>query len=533
MKRINILAYALLGVLFISSCVNMDTYPEGSTVTSEQKANIVKADPSKAAAGVNAIFAQFNQYMGVTGSRHNDIGYPSIMLFTDADGMDMVSQDNGYNWIGNGLDYADHIITSYETQIIWNTLYKMIYAANTVIAGIKDPQEPETKYNLAQGLAARAFEYWILAQLYQFNYADHKSSPCVPIVTDENSNDVAINGAARSTVEEVYAQIMSDLNKAVTYLDEAGIKPADKRYIAADVAYGLRARVNLTMENWSAAAADAQKAIEKAQARGLYPYTIAEASTPAFMDSKDHNFMWAIVVAETDRVVTSGIVNWPSHMGSFNYGYCWYAGGQHINKALFNTIPTTDARRGWWTDENCYSPNLTEEMDYVINSYVEYDPYVQVKFAPYKNEMYCEVNANDIPLMRVEEMYLIKAEAEAMQNQGAAAKNTIEGFVQTYRDPAYTFTASTQQAMRDEIWRQRRIELWGEGLSWYDIMRMKKDVDRRGCGYPDATSVLWIKSGDNALLWRLPEKEINANPALTEADNNPAVAKPTPVEDID
>lgn len=38
--------------------------------------------------------------------------------------------------------------------------------------------------------------------------------------------------------------------------------------------------------------------------------------------------MWGIIISETDRVVTSGIVNWISHMGSFNYGYANFSGGK-------------------------------------------------------------------------------------------------------------------------------------------------------------------------------------------------------------
>ena len=132
---------------------------------------------------------------------------------------------------------------------------------------------------------------------------------------------VAVDGAERATVEAVYAQIMADLDKAVQLFTDAkagGVKRADKRYFDLGVVLGLRARVNLTMENWSAAAADAQAAID---ASGATPYTIAQVSVPTFMDSNDAAWMWGDVIKETDRVVTSGIVNWASHTGSLNYGY--------------------------------------------------------------------------------------------------------------------------------------------------------------------------------------------------------------------
>ncbi|MBQ2856909.1 MAG: RagB/SusD family nutrient uptake outer membrane protein [Bacteroidaceae bacterium] len=533
MKAKYILSSAILSGILATSCVDLDTAPMSAYVTTDQKTEIVESDPTKAEAGVNAIFSQFNVYMGVTGSRHNDFGYPSIMLFSDANGHDIVSQDNGYNWISSSMEYSDRVYTSNESKIVWNTMYSMIYSANNVVASVVDPQDPTAKYYLGQALSSRAFNYFILAQLYQFNYADHKSSPCVPLVTDENALTVAVDGAGRATVEEVYSQIMADLNRAIELFTDAkagGVKRADKRYFDLGVALGLRARVNLTMENWSAAAADAQAAID---ASGATPYSIAQVSVPTFMDSNDAAWMWGDVIAETDRVVTSGIVNWASHTGSLNYGYANFSGGFQINKALYNTIPDSDVRKGWWTDENGISRNLDEEQQDFMTNFCGYAPHTHVKFAPYNNEVYTSTNAGDIPLMRVEEMYLIKAEGEAMSGNTAAGKTTLENFVKTYRDPEYTCAAASAQEMQDEIWRQRRIELWGEGLSWYDIMRLNKDVDRRGGAYPDVTMVYHIPAGSDILLWRIPESEIQANPAMEESDNNPSASKPEPVVDYE
>ena len=534
MKKIFNLSFALALSLSFCACTKMmETAPEGYYVTSKQKAEITTANPDMVSAGVNGIFAQFSTYMSVTGDRHNDFGYPSVMLFTDGDGIDVLSQDNGYNWVSGGLDFSERVYTSYESEIIWKTLYSMIYTANTLASTVVDPEEPETKFYLAQALGTRAFSYWVLAQLYQFNYVDHKSSLCVPIVTEANAGDVAMNGAPRATVEAVYTQILADVNKAIELLEGSGMSAPDKRYIGLDVAYGLRARVDLTMENWASAADFAKKAIEVSSSS---PYTIAQASRPAFTNAKDNSFMWGILIAETDRVVTSGIVNWLSHMGSFNYGYCWYAGGRQINNKLFESIPDTDVRKCWWIDSECYSPMFDSQpdgadLDYVINTYVEYPPYTQVKFAPYKDELLSETNAVDMPLMRIEEMYYILAEGLAMSGNTTDAKIELDKFVKDYRDPSFEFVIGDKKAMQDQIWNQRRIEFWGEGLAWFDIMRLKKDIDRRGLGYPDATSVLNIKYGDNIMLWRLPECEIQANPAIEESDNNPVAPQPTPVPD--
>lgn len=533
MKSFNKYILVAVSALLLNSCVDMDTFPQGDIVTSDQKEDVVANDPTKAEAGVTAIFAQFSTYMAAipANSRHNDIGYPAIMLFTETNGYDYLSSDNGYNWTGNSLDFNDRNFAGNESKIVWNTLYQMIYVTNNVVGSI-DPttQDPTAQFYLGQALAARAFDYWVLAQLYQFNYADHKSALCVPIVTNENALIVPIEGVKRSTVEEVYTQISSDINRAVELLtnaQDAGEKRRDKRYIDLGVAYGLRARINLTMEKWSEAASDAKQAISVS---GATPYTIENVSVPTMSRVTDASWLWGIVVAETDRVVTSGIVNWPSHNGSLSYGYANYSGSHQINKTLWNSIPVSDVRKGWWLDTDTLSKNLNEDYQaYVFEN--GYAPYTHVKFGPYNDEVGTATNANDIPLMRVEEMYLIQAEAEAMSGTGNA-KSTLENFVKAYRDPEYVCKATSPAEIQEEVYRQRRIELWGEGLAWFDIMRLKKSIDRRGAGYPDASMVFNIPANDGILLWRIPEIEINANKLLEASDNNPSAPFPTPVADI-
>ena len=126
MKTKYIFASCLLASMTWTGCQEIDTFPEGGTVTSDQKEEIAEKNPERAEAGVNAIFALFSQYgpnenaLGVL--RHNDFGYPTIMLATDANGADVVSDNNGYNWAGNSLTYEDRSYTSYECQMVWNDL---------------------------------------------------------------------------------------------------------------------------------------------------------------------------------------------------------------------------------------------------------------------------------------------------------------------------------------------------------------------------------------------------------------------------
>ena len=128
--------------------------------------------------------------------------------------------------------------------------------------------------------------------------------------------------------------------------------------------------------------------------------------------------------------------------------------------------------------------------------------------------------------MRVEEMYLIKAEAEAMSGQDG--KKTLEDFIKKYRNEGYVVSNSDIQ---EEVFLQRRIELWGEGLNWFDVMRLNKGVDRRGAGFPNDNMIFNIAPTDPILLWPIPQAEIQANQALSAADQNPTSTTPKPVED--
>lgn len=537
--RYRILTAAAL-VALLASCEEMDLAPEGNTLTESKKSEVYANDASKGFSSVSGAYMKMTALLpnedAIGAKAHNDFGYASVMLITDASGEDMVSTVIGYNWFSNEVSFTDRSSSSYISKMMWNDLYSYVFSANTIVSSIDEATESATQQlNLAQGLSLRAFAYSQLAQIYQFNIVGNEDKPCVPLITDENANQAAQDGATRAKVSEVYDQIFSDLDKAIKLLtsaQEAGEARKDKRYVDLATAYGLRARANLVCRKWAEAAADATSAIESAKKSGIEPASIADVAKPTFSSVSEKNWMWGTIVNETDETVNSGIVNWISHIGSLNYGYANYTGGFRISKKLFDTIASTDVRKGWWLDAEGNSANLSDDIQNAFAEYAEgpnvseyYAPFTSVKFGPYNDVVGTDKNANDIPLMRVEEMYLIKAEGEAMSGGNGLA--TLNDFVKTYRDPAYSFTGSDIQA---EIWRQRRIELWGEGMSWFDRMRYNAGINRKGCGF--ASTYVYVMDGNDAnLLWAIPEAEINSNPALSTADQNPSGGAPSPVTD--
>ena len=78
--------------------------------------------------------------------RHNDIGYPTVMLCLDSNTEDVVSDNNGYNWTGYDLTFEDRENTSLEGQMVWNDLYSIVFAANNVVGSI-DEKKQKTPMN--------------------------------------------------------------------------------------------------------------------------------------------------------------------------------------------------------------------------------------------------------------------------------------------------------------------------------------------------------------------------------------------------
>lgn len=546
MKMNNRYFAALLGgtMLLTTSCSDLDTNPSGSTMGDGQLNEVLSQDPSKLKSEVSGMYANMIEYGAITQwygtgqPRHYDFGYASTMMMMDASGQDEPSQVSGYNWYNKPLRFVDRTANSETTYFIWNQCYKNIKVANDVLKSVDlENLSDVAKSYVGQAYAMRAFEYFTLIQIYQFSYKGHEDAAGVPIVTEKTAEAEA-NNNPRAAVKDVYKQIMDDLNTAIDYLTDSR---SAKSEINRQVAYGLRARVNLVMQNWSDAAADAKKAAE-----GYTPLSKDAAAAPGFNDVSASNWIWGNIVDESNDIVQSGILNFPSMMCSFTgNGYSPTYACRMINSKLWKEIPSTDVRKGWWIDENLNSPIINpkyvvhqgdEDEDGNVVKYLAVynqtgdevaditEPYTNVKFGAYKNQYGNELNACDIPLMRVEEMILIQAEATAMGGNVEEGKRILENFVRTYRDPSYTCNATTAEGVQDAVWFQRRVELWGEGFSFTDLLRLKKPLDRTGANY-EVSVRFKLPAESPIFLYLIPEDEENHNEALV-GNNNPVVAVP-------
>ncbi len=450
-------------------------------------------------------------------SRHSDFGFASVCMFLDSRGQDFIGPDDVYNWFsvwGDPAHWRDTWTpTSTRTTAgladyqIWNTCYKTIGACNYVIATHTSGSEAD-QYEVAQAKAMRAFEYMQLAQAYQAAYSDNSLSlPCVPLVTEPLLQYMVLAQPV-ATVAQVYAQIKKDLDDAISGLQ--GFVRADKSAINRAVAFGLRARYNLWTHHYEQAASDAEQALLLS---GATPLSIAEANQPGFADASAHNVLWANIINEEDAVIQAGddaIINWVSHMSTlYQQGYSGVVGAtRSIASALYNEIPASDVRKGWWLNENLESP-LLDAPGYnaakaAIQSKAE-NVYVNVKFGTGDGTTSGRAAAaGDWIVMRAEELILLRAEALARAGKNGAA--VLKDFMKTYRDPSYDIDAHGL-SVADEIWWQRRVELWGEGFAFGDLMRLHKGVVRTtSTNWPDA----WaqdVPAGDERFPLALPEKD--------------------------
>ena len=520
MKTIYILSAALL----LAACTGFDELkPQGGTLLANQVKTTNQYAPSRGNAPFNGMYtmigAPVSTFGGGINGRPDDFGFIMIAFSSDMEAADLVTANSGYNWFSScGLlssrnpDYANPYIR-------YAVPYNEIAAANEIISTYSEESEDlETVWKLAQAKAIRAFSYLNLAPYFQFSYQTSEDLPCVPLVT-ENTSDFTHN--PRASVGEIYSQIMNDLNWAIEKLD--GYTRTDKSRIDQQVAYGLRARANLNMGNWAEAASDASHA-----GSGYRAASIEEVSAPSFFNISEHNWIWGYDMTP-DVALTNPYATASSWIRSFSGD--GYAPATQvyscINSLLYDKIPSTDVRKGWWVNSDLASPLLDGiswngasgndvAMLEIEDIKLPFLPYTNVKFG--MNIIGGTSNDEDWPMMRVEEMILIQAEGLVRAGSRDEGKRILEDFVRTYRDPAYSADAGGR-TLEDEIWYQRRVELWGEGFSNNDTRRLGKPLvrfhDPQTSNVPAAFRFN-MAADDPWWLMRFPKAETNTNLAIVD-----------------
>lgn len=529
---------ASAAVLSLTACndLNEQEYEGNKYLSADQRLATNEVIPERVKATYDGMF----NYIGKGGTsglgkgqRPDDFGLVMALLAGDLEGADAAAGDNNYNWFSVCSDLSSRNANYANPYVRYVIPYKQMGVANQVISSYPaDTQDKTAITYMASARTIRAYDYMMLAPYFQFGYEQAADQLCVPLLSD--SVDATHN--PRATVKQVYAVIMNDLNYAVEHLDA---ERSNKQYINVDVALGLRARANLAMGKWADAAADAEKVISS----GRYtPATREEVSVPGFDDATKgdgHAWIWAVLRTEADAQDNGGYGNDQSpsawNCAFSGNGYAAATGNTPvINQLLYDKIPATDVRKGWWINAQKHSPNwanLTwtnpstgkvakgdQIADFTIKDVkVALEPYTNIKFGM-KNGVGNSVNMNDFPLMRIEEMYLIAAEGYAKSGNEAKAREILTNFVKTYRDPNYDINGRGL-SLADEIWFQRRVELWGEGFYTVDAKRLGKPIVRFHQGktnnFPTAYQFN-VAADDGWLNMRFPQSEKNNNLSIVD-----------------
>ncbi len=506
----------------IAGCGQMNELePQGGIVLSEQLQEINSLIPSRADAAFNGMYTKLGAPGSVLGgSRPDDFGFVMMAFSNDIEAADVVLANSGYNWFSacgllssRNADYANPYIR-------YAAPYNTIAAANEILKSYpSDTEDSAIRHKLAQARAMRAFAYLNLAPYFQFGYtAGGKDLPCVPLVTEETTD---FTDNPRASTADIYTLIINDLTYAINNLED--YVRTDKSRIDRQTAYGLRARAYLNMEEWALAASDASEA-----ASGYVPASIAEVSRPSFYDISEHNWIWGYDMT-TDISLKNPYATSSAWIRSFS-GDGYSAGTQVyscINNILYDKIPSSDVRKGWWVDTALESPlleyvtwngvsgNAVSSLE-IDNVKMAFLPYTNVKFGMYS--VGGTLNDEDWPMMRVEEMILIQAEGLARSGSAEQAKALLEDFVRTYRDPAYSADASGR-SITDEIWFQRRVELWGEGFSNSDTRRLGKPLVRFHEGLESNVPSAFrfnMPADDGWWLMRFTSSEKNTNLGIVD-----------------
>ena len=530
-KILKISTLALFASVAMTGCIK-ETEPN-SVVTAES----VAQSSTAVQAMVNAIPVAEALPYSVFGSDDNqgfDFGLPGIMCATDSATGDVVQttgdSNSGYNWfsfwdVGTSLNS-----TQSRSQFTWYCYWNFVKSCNDIIAVIgAEPATDEMKAYLAYAKANRAALYLDMARSFdplENKYTDVSAVKglTIPKITETTTEAEARNNP-RLPREEMFEFIFQDLNDAEALLTNNSHR-GGKDVPSLAVVYGLKARAYLWLggfdkSNYAQAASFARKAIDESGATVLTEAQWLDPKTG--FNTPNNSWMWYLPQSAEGVTNLVNFVAWRGAEASWGYASVVQQ-GVHVN--FYNRIADTDWRKraflgpdpeAWWAENKDICNINIEDEDW--EGY--FAPYASVKFRPAGGEVlnYNVGNVTSICMMRVEEMLLIEAEATAYSDPAKAA-DMITAFATT-RDAAFVKPAATTEAVVDATMWQKRVELWGEGVVFYDFKRLNygKETGYEGTNVSTDSR---INTDGRAPWWNfvIPEKEVLQNEAL-KGKNNP------------
>lgn len=477
----NILKYSFILVFLASVCTTScikSFDPVGSSITREQATS---SDNSLEA--MTGAIAQYLANSNWASTTHTAFGYPSLCFLREVWGQDMPCTESIYDQYQLESQNRMSSPTQLHPQIVWLMYTKALSLANEIIRMYPDLNEVSESQAGYLGVAYtyRALIWLEMAQIYEFKTNKYTSKDSVLGLTipllDENVNETSARNNPRLTKAAILTHIYSTLDTAIELL--GSFTSATKTLPNKAVAYGVLARAKM----WEGEYDDAEEAAYAALREGAYSELTEEQWTnikTGFnnVDSQNSWMLCTRLSTESNLIKTSPIINFSSMMcaeTTFGYGGCKGAGAVRLCDAdLYSKIADTDFRKkSWWPAEGvditvpAIAATGTSTTDYSGPSYLP--ELAAVKFRPGGGnpDDYLVGAVTDFPMMRMEEMKFIIAECECRRGE----TTTLVELVKT-RNPQYSIHSSVSgDQLLYEMFLQKRIEFWGEGVMFWDYKR--------------------------------------------------------------
>lgn len=380
-------------------------------------------------------------------------------------------------------------------QWVWQACYMGINRANGLVDNIPKitslSTEKQNRY-IGEGKFLRALHYFNLVRWFGG----------VPLKITETKQVVTDVQIPRATADEVYAQLIKDLQDAETNLPDA--VPASERGRATRwAAKSLLAKVYLTRRDWATAASKCKEVIDSKRYDLLTDY--ADFWKVANEGSREHIF------SREAKAAIAGSLYQPFFTptgtpGTPDTGY----GVFRVLPAYFDAY-TTSYRKSV-TFATRYTSPAGQSFTFPFPAVWKYFDETRLNFAN------AEDGDNNLPIIRYADVLLMYAEAlnEANATPPAdayAALNSIkarargEGTTKRTALPADVANL-TKDAFREEVYKERSEELVGENHRWFDLVRWNRLVDTKR---PTAPA---IKATN--ILYPIPQREMDINKALAQ-----------------
>ena len=441
-------------------------------------------------------------YDGLQGSSSRTSYYAARMFYYgDVRGDDMQARQGGMR---SSAAYEMRYVEDNALNM-WNIPYNVLRRANSLIDAVEnglveDANDDQLARLKAEALVVRALVHFDLVRLYGNPYTmDNGASLGVPIVTTPLPMDAL---PARSSVADVYTQVLKDLSDAIA---TGGL--SDKKtygYINLWFAKGLQARVNLYKGDNPAALTLAEDVINNS------PYELW--TNEEYVDgwTKDprngrKEMLFEIVNASNDDWTDREGVAYLLHED----GYADYI----VTESFINMLneDPADVRNGI-----LLAPSSDDQ---IIETYGDAKIFVNKFPADASGDM----RLNDSPIMRLSEVYLIAAEAAAKVPDATKAAKYLNAIVLRANPDATP--VSEADATVERIIIEKRKELVGEGHRFFDAMRNNEtvirytDAEDRGFHYPlIPESQSFDRTYFRAIL-PIPVAEIQVNPNIKDQQN--------------